>query len=660
MQTAARELHSLGFKTLPIKPGTKEPATVHGVKDATDKDVTTDAYYAQHPDHGIGVSGEGFVIFDFDVKEGLDGRDALIGWDLPDTLCQTTPSGGYHMFYRTDEEIRPSVNAAMAVDVRGWHSYVVCDPTPGYTFEDECEIAEADERVMAFLEHVRPSRSRDKGTRGLGRKKSPDMIPMGERNDTLFREGRSLRSKGFDDDMVAAALIGLNKVRCEKPLPEEEVEKIAESVCSVEPGHSDEVKEQSKRKRPRKFDHAVIGDLLMEECGACFVDGMPAIRNGDVFSVGWNAVDAEIIKRVKDATRANQNEVHHYLTVLADRKRQSPPNLIAFENGVLDINTMELRGWEPDDVIPNIIPHKWNPDAECDAVDHILFKMSAGDVDIYQNLMEVMGCCLYRSAEFGQSAILLGGGSNGKSTYIQMLLAMLGEQNVSSLDMGMIGKQFHTGRLVGKLANLGDDISNEFQHGDLLSIFKKVVTGNRLYADVKGTEGFEFSPYCQMVFSANEFPRLADYTDGMMRRIFPIEFNAVFRRTDPDYDPRIVKKATTETACERMCVLAVGALHNVIAQNGFSPNDASKKRVEEIRADNDTVLAWSLDTCRGPSDLAGCMIMSLYDEYRRWCVDNGLQAVKRTKFTRSLSNRYGIESKVMKRDGKATRCFDFA
>ena len=43
-----------------------------------------------------------------------------------------------------------------------------------------------------------------------------------------------------------------------------------------------------------------------------------------------------------------------------------------------------------------------------------------------------------------------------------------------------------------------------------------------------------------MVFSANEFPRLADYTDGMMRRIFPIEFNAVFKRTDPDYDPRIV------------------------------------------------------------------------------------------------------------------------
>ena len=107
MQQAARRLHAMGFKTLPIKPGTKEPATAHGVKDATDDDIATDLWYEQHPNHGIGISGDGFVIFDFDIKDDIDGRDQLYGWDLPDTLCQTTPSGGYHMIYRTDEEIRP-------------------------------------------------------------------------------------------------------------------------------------------------------------------------------------------------------------------------------------------------------------------------------------------------------------------------------------------------------------------------------------------------------------------------------------------------------------------------------------------------------------------------------------------------------------------------
>lgn len=658
MQEAARRLHALGFKTLPIKPGTKEPACAHGVKDATDDDAATDAYYATRPHHGIGVSGEGFVIFDFDVKPGLDGRDILTDWDLPDTLTQTTPSGGLHMIYRTSEDVRPSVNSEIAVDVRGWHSYIVCDPTPGYCFEDDCEIADADETVMRFLEAVRPKKRKMTPYRGKadGKRKLKD----GEgRNDDLYRYGCSLQSDARPDDEVANLMHAYNQASFDPPLDEGELRKCVENVLTNIPkGHSEEVKQQQARRgRPRKFDHSAVGDALMEECGACFVDGMPAIRRGDVFAVGWNAVDAEIIARVKDATRANQNEVHHYLTVLAERKRQSPPNLIAFENGVLDVDTMELRDWLPDDVIPNIVPHMWNPGAECPAVDEILLKMSACEPAVYQNLMEVMGCCMYRSAEFGQSAILLGGGSNGKSTYIQMLLAMLGEQNVSSLDMGMIGKQFHTGRLVGKLANLGDDISNEFQHGDLLSIFKKVVTGNRLYADVKGTEGFEFTPYCQMVFSANEFPRLADYTDGMMRRIFPIEFNAVFRRTDPDYDPRISKKVTTEAACERMCVLAVAALRNVIAQNGFSPNAASQRRVEEIKADNDTVLAWAIDEYRDGENLDGCVIAECYERYRAWCMESGLQAVKRTKFTRSITGKYGLESKVVKRDFKTVRCF---
>ena len=122
MQEAARRLHALGFKTLPIKPKSKEPNCPHGVKDATNSDAATDAWYAAHAEDGIGISGEGFVIFDFDVKDGLDGRDALLGWDLPDTLCQTTPSGGYHMIYKCAEEVRPSVNQEIAVDVRGWHS----------------------------------------------------------------------------------------------------------------------------------------------------------------------------------------------------------------------------------------------------------------------------------------------------------------------------------------------------------------------------------------------------------------------------------------------------------------------------------------------------------------------------------------------------------
>lgn len=630
----------MGFRTLPIKPGSKEPATAHGVKDATDDDVATDAYYATHPNHGIGIAGDGFVIFDFDVKDGIDGRDQLLGWNLPDTLCQTTPSGGYHMIYRTDEEIRPSVNQALAVDVRGWHSYIVCDPTPGYCFEDDCEPAAANEAVMAFLNHVRPKTNKgEKRQRG----RQSDKISEGGRNDYLHKQGCSMRAKEVPDDEIRAFLHGLNHVNCKPPLDDAEVDKIANSVLDLKPGLSDEAKE-AKRGRPRKFNHAAVAKKLISDNGACFIDGMPAIRHGKIYEIGWKPVAREIIAINEEATRQNQKEVQHYLMMMADQKQQSDPALIAFKNGVLDIRTMELRDFTDDDVIPNIIPHDWIPDAECQVVDNTLLKMACCEPDIFESLMEVIGVCMYRSAEFTQSAILLGEGSNGKSTYIRMLQALLGKQNISSLDMAMLGKQFHTGQLAGKLANLGDDISNEFQRGDLLSVFKKIVDGNRVYADVKGVEGFEFESYATLVFSANEFPRLADYTDGMLRRIFPIEFNARFSKTDEDYDPRISRKITTEQACQRMAVLGVAGLHQVIDNNGFTPNAASSKRVGEIQAENDNVLSWSIENGWNADTLDGCVGMTKYSEYKQWCLDCGLQAVSRNKFSRSINKHYGMQT----------------
>ena len=677
LEAALHYAEALGIPVLPLKPRDKVPVIKDWVHNASTEPEQIRKWWAVNPERNVGgLMGE-VVCLDFDVDDGgaYDSREWLRDWEaengaLPETATAVTGRGGTHLFYRVDRPVTKSENGELHIDIRGLGSQAMLAPSVHPNGNevywdldpDEYGIAQANELVYRLIDDVRP-KSKENGGRSAKVQMPSDKVGAGEgRNNFLYEQGCSARAKGFGDADIAEWLAHMNRSKCDPPLGSAELRKIVHSVCELPIGLSPEakvVKAQAKKANGgnRRFDHAAIGDALMSECGACFVDGMPAIRTGDVFAIGWNAVDAEIIKRVKSATRANQNEVHHYLAVMAGKVSQSPPNLIAFTNGVLDIETMELRGWLPSDVIPNVVPHEWNPGAECPEVDTILLKMAAGDPDIYQNLMEVMGCCIYRSAEFGQSAILLGSGSNGKSTYIQMLLAMLGTENVSSLDMGMIGKQFHTGRLVGKLANLGDDISNEFQHGDLLSIFKKVVTGNRLYADVKGTEGFEFSPYCQMVFSANEFPRLADYTDGMMRRIFPIEFNAVFRRTDPDYDPRISKKVTTETACQRMCVLAVYALRNVIAQNGFTPNAASQRRVDEIRADNDTVLAWALEGEWCADSLSEMSIADYYDAYREWTRECGLQAVKRTKFTRSINAQFGLEVRQKFVNGKTVRAF---
>ena len=675
---AALEYIDLGMSVVILGKDSKEPITAHtpnGLKDATRSKSTVTDWWTLTPKCNIGMvcgaRSSGIVVIDIDNKHGVDGYETMRDWemehgDMPETVTCCTPTGGYHFYYRVDREIRPSTNDAIGVDIRGDDSYVVLPPSihpdtkTEYVWEnspDECEIAEANELVYQFIDYVRPTENSksESGTSNSDGVDASGEVKEGNRNNKLFKMACGLMAQSWDDDAIIAAINTYNKMKCKPPYPQEKVDKLLKSALSKPKGKSEQwYKEHidnpngnnggETRGRPRKFNHAKVAKQLIAKNGACFVDGMPAIRSGKLYEIGWKAVSREIIKIQEDATRTNQKEVQHYLQVMAEQKRQSPPELIAFKNGVLNIHTMELRDYSDDDVIPNIIPHDWDADAECQTVDNVLLKMACGESDILESLMEVMGVCMYRSSEFTQSAILLGEGSNGKSTYIRMLQALLGKENISSLDMSMLGKQFHTGQLAGKLANLGDDISNEFQRGDLLSVFKKVVDGNRVYADVKGVEGFEFEPYATLVFSANEFPRLADYTDGMLRRIFPIEFNAKFSKTDADYDPRISRKITTKKACQRMAVLGVMGLHQVIENNGFTPNAASSKRVEEIKADNNTVLSWALENQWTTETLDGAVSITLYQQYRQWCDESGFQAVSRTKFSRQINKEFSMKT----------------
>ena len=656
---------SMGWPVFPLIPRDKKPAIKGWQSQATTDEPTIRQWWTQNPNYNVGIkTGDGLCVIDVDDKPDKHpvlGSDMLRDWELEhgeisETCCAKTGTGGMHYYFNVgDTYISGCESETIFIDLRCDGNLIVAPPSihpdTGKRYEwdispEDMPPTKASSIDKACIDWVYKNR---KGADKDG--KTDTSIPSGKlkdgegRNEFLFKQGRSARGKGADNDTIAAFLTALNQTKCSPPLDDAELWKTIGSVCSVPAGMSEEAKkQQAQRGRPRKFDHVKVAKQLITDHGACFVDGMPAIRNGKLYKIGWKAVAREIIKINEDATRANQKEVQHYLQVMAEQKKQSPPELIAFNNGVLDIRDMTLREYSDDDVIPNIIPHNWNANAECAAVDNVLLKIACGESDILESLMEVMGVCMYRSTEFTQSAILLGEGSNGKSTYIRMIQALLGTENISSLDMAMLGKQFHTGQLAGKLANLGDDISNEFQRGDLLSVFKKLVDGNRVYADVKGVEGFEFSSYATQVFSANEFPRLADYTDGVMRRIFPIEFNAKFSKTDPDYDPRISRKITTEKACERLALLGVMGLQQVIEHNGFTPNSASSRRVEEIRADNNNVLLWALEGQWTTETLNGSVCVTLYQAYKEWCNESGLQAVSRMKFSRQINKEFAMRT----------------
>ncbi len=189
-----------------------------------------------------------------------------------------------------------------------------------------------------------------------------------------------------------------------------------------------------------------------------------------------------------------------YLDILI---RENTPaasaNLIAFRNGLFNVMDDSFIPFSPEHVITNKIDWDYNPHAYFDLTDEVLNNIACDDPAIRSLLEEMVGYCLFRRNELGKAFILTGSGSNGKSTFLNMMKTMLGKKNHSSLGLKKLGERFKPTMLFGKLANIGDDISDAFVADT--EDFKKIVTGETIEGEHKGVDSFEFDPYCKLIFS---------------------------------------------------------------------------------------------------------------------------------------------------------------
>ncbi len=126
-----------------------------------------------------------------------------------------------------------------------------------------------------------------------------------------------------------------------------------------------------------------------------------------------------------------------------------------------------------------------------------------------------------------------------------------------------------------------------------------------------------------MVFACNDFPRVADTSDGFLRRLFAVEFAATFSRDDADYDMDIGDKLATEQAMEYACKIGVEGLRHVIASGGLTENRANERVKGDIAESSNSALQWVNDDGITADDIIGKTKEEAYALYERWCRDNG-------------------------------------
>jgi hypothetical protein len=217
----------------------KRPLTRRGHLDATTDPRRITAWFNQWPDANIGVptgGRSGLLALDVDHPAAMDELERERG-ELPATRTHATGSGGIHYLFRypAGDEIRNSAGKlAPGLDVRGEGGYIVAPPsatTRPYEVLDDLPLADPPEWLLEAL------RSDSRGA-GVGDAHSPGPgpldtggpIPEGTRDDTLASIAGKMHDGSRDLDELTAGLLEINARRCEPPLPERQVEKIARSV----------------------------------------------------------------------------------------------------------------------------------------------------------------------------------------------------------------------------------------------------------------------------------------------------------------------------------------------------------------------------------------------------------------------------------------------
>lgn len=464
------------------------------------------------------------------------------------------------------------------------------------------------------------------------------------RNSAMFSYILKLEELGLVKEDIKETLRIINGYVLGEPLSEKELNTAMRDEAFI----------QNPRTKKPDLD-ALARDMMQKGHIIRINNQLHTYMNG-VYMPGNENIESEIIDAYPGTPRAKRSEIISYLDVLIrTNTKPDDANFIAFANGIYNVITGTMHNFSPDRIVTNRIDYAYDPQSYCEITDKTLDKMACGDREIRMLLEECIGYTFFRRNELGKFFILTGEKANGKSTFLAMVKSLLGERNTSSLDLKELGDRFKTAELYGKLANIGDDISDEFITNT--GVLKKLVTGDSLNVERKGQDPFDFSNYSKLLFSANSIPRMGKGRDSgaILRRIIIIPFNATFSKADPDYDPFIKYKLCSDDSMQYLIRIGIEGLKRVLSTNGFTESKKVKEEISEYEEINNPIIGFFRGTDK--SSVINESTSDVYRSYQEYCIDCSIQPVSKTQFSRQACQYYDLTTKPRRINKQLIRIF---
>lgn len=365
------------------------------------------------------------------------------------------------------------------------------------------------------------------------------------------------------------------------------------------------------------------------------------------FSKGIYTANDDYIK-----TCIKKIEIRYKLTKLKDvtedlranTRFRKPPRLdylIAVGNGLFNAKTKELEPFDPKHFITAKVDTNYNIHALTNYelikntyfnFDEWLKSIACNDDEIVTLLWQLINEAVNPNKVRRKIAIMLGNGTNGKSTFRQMLINLMGDTNISVSTPHELQSRFGLASLEGKICNYGDEVGTKPL--DEMDKLKSISSGESVNYERKNKDVRNYDFKTLLMFNSNEIPPIKDKSDAVLNRLLIIPFNANFEgvKDESIKDEKLNNKIILE-------YILYTALH--LDFDKFIVSEAVQKQLLNYKQENDSVFSFMLYfKDKGYHHVSCFPVRYLTDDYENFCYENGYNTRKRigNVFTKHLND----------------------
>ena len=429
----------------------------------------------------------------------------------------------------------------------------------------------------------------------------------------------------------------MNKLS-ENPLEEYEVKVTVKSAW-------DRIQSKDKEDMPKRkeVDIYAVAEQLMQEYIFITLEKSKEIifyKDGIYQDDGDNIISKRT-RKIQDNIKLNHiNEIKGIIKdetgYVSHDKFDNEEYKVNLKNCIFNFKTGESTEHTPNYLSRVKIPVFYNPESKCPRFDKFLSDSLEGDEQKIRTILEMMALCMIKDNSLVQKAFMnTGKGSNGKSILFGILVTLLGKLNVSAKTIHDFEKNhFASSSLEGKLANICADVGNKGI--DSTEALKKLIGGDPVDCERKFMEGYTFTPYATLIFSANDIPEVSDESDGFARRFELIEWEKSFYGKDRDNSVKTIRKDPDELSgiFNKLSIIAKELLQSHSLRYESTVEDAKIKWLKK----SDSTQRFLKEMCAINPEYS-CPVAEIFGNYTKFAKELGMTPLNERKFNTKLESQ---------------------